>query len=126
MNNLIRQYILGYFFFIAISVWTPFGYAQGTQVADLEVVKAGHFAPGQLEAHYLKHGYQFGHITQEQYLQGAQALLDASVGVDVLEKIRYNGDIEHFRVSTGEFAVMTKRGRIRTYFKTDYGYWLRQ
>ena len=89
-------------------------------------VKAGDFAPGQLEAHYLKHGYQFGQITQEQYLQEAQALLDAAVGGDVLEKIRPNGDVEHFRVSTGEFAVMTKSGRIRTYFKTDYGYWMRQ
>ena len=72
----------------------------------------------------MKHGYQFGKITQEQYLQDAQTLLDAPAGGDVLEKIRPDGDIEHFRVSTGEFAVMTKRGRIRTYFKTDYGHWI--
>jgi pyocin large subunit-like protein len=126
MNNLIRKYILGYLLFTVISVWKPFCYAQDTQVADLETIKAGDFAQGQLEAHFLKHGYQFGQITQEQYLQGAKTLLDATPGGDILEKIRYNGDIEHFRVSTGEFAVMTKRGRIRTYFKTDYGYWLRQ
>jgi len=88
-------------------------------------VKAGNFAPGKLSEHYLKHGYQFGQITEEQYLQGAQALLDATPDKDVLEKIRPNGDIEHFRESTGEFAVMTKRGRIRTYYKTNYWYWIR-
>ena len=89
-------------------------------------VEARDFSPGQLEAHYLKHGDQFGNITQDQYLQGARKLLDAAPEGDVLEKFRPNGDVEHYRVSTGEFAVMTKRGRIRTYFKTDYEYWLRQ
>ena len=103
---------MGVLFFLVIGV---FAYAG---------VQAGDFAPGQLEAHYLKHGDQFGKITQEQYLHGAQALLDAPAGKDVLEKIRPNGDIEHFRVSTGEFAVMTKRGRIRTYYKVDYIYWI--
>lgn len=126
MNSSIRRYISGYLLFIFISFWPPICYAQDIQAADVRTIQAGDFAPGQLEAHYLKHGYQFGSITQEQYLQGARALLDAAAGGDVLEKIRYNGDIEHFRVSTGEFAVMTKRGRIRTYFKTDYGYWIKQ
>ena len=89
-------------------------------------VLARDFAPGQLEAHYQKHGRQFGDITLEQYLARAQELLDAPVGEDVLEKTRPNGDILHYRVSTGEFAVMTARGRIRTCFKTDLRYWMRQ
>ena len=89
-------------------------------------VQAGNFAEGQLEAHYQKHGDQFGNITQEQYLQGARNLLDAVPEGDILEKVRQNGDVEHYKVSTGEFAVMTRRGRIRTYFKTSYRYWLRQ
>jgi len=89
-------------------------------------IKAGDFAPGQLEAHYLKHGYQFGNITQAQYLDNARELLNASTGNDVLEKIRSSGDILHYRVNTGEFAVMTGNGRIKTYFKTDYQYWMRQ
>jgi pyocin large subunit-like protein len=114
MRNIRRRFIFGFLFLIFIGVFAH---------AD---VNAGGFAPEQLEAHYLKHGYQFGQITQEQYLKGAQALLDAVPGGDVLERIRPNGDVEHFRVSTGEFAVMTKRGRIRTFFKTDYGYWMRE
>ena len=84
------------------------------------------FAPGQLEAHYAKHGYQFGSITQEQYLQGARDLLDAPGGKDVFQKARPNGDILRYRASTGEFAVMAGNGRIKTYFKTDYHYWLKQ
>ena len=96
-----------------------------TGVLAYAQVQAGNFAPGRLDEHYWKHGYQFGHITEEQYLHDAQALLDASPGADVLEKIRPDSDVEHFRESTGEFAVMTKRGRIRTYFKTDYIYWIR-
>jgi len=88
--------------------------------------RAGDFAPGQLEAHYLKHGYQFGNITQEDYLENAKALLNTVPGDNVLEKTRSNGDILHYRVSTGEFAVMSGDGRIRTYFKTNYQYWTRQ
>jgi pyocin large subunit-like protein len=125
MKNSRRRIIFGFLLFIVFGVFAPLCYQPDLQAQDFTGVRAGDFAPGQLEAHYLKHGYQFGQITQDQYLQGAQALLDAAAGGDVLEKIRPNGDIEHFRVSTGEFAVMTERGRIRTYFKTDYGYWLR-
>ncbi len=107
-------------FFIVIGIFASLCYQPA--VAS----PAGNFAPGQLEAHYLKHGYQFGNITQEQYLQDAQALLNASPGKDILQKMRPNGDVEHYRVSTGEFAVMTNTGRIRTYFKTDDRYWMRQ
>jgi pyocin large subunit-like protein len=89
-------------------------------------VGVGDFAPGQLAAHYQKHGYQFGNISQEEYLAGAQALLSATPDNDVLEKKRSNGDILHYRASTGEFAVVAGDGRIRTYFRTDYQYWLRQ
>lgn len=121
-----RRFIFRFIFLLLIGISLPLYYQPVLAAWDITEVKAGNFAPGQLEAHYLKHGYQFGQITQEQYLKGAQALLNASPGGDVLEKIRHNGDVEHFRVSTGEFAVMTKRGRIRTYFKTDYGYWLRK
>jgi pyocin large subunit-like protein len=98
----------------------------GTDTGYVSSIQAGNFAPGQLEAHYLKHRYQFGNITQEEYLENARALLNAPAGDDILEKRRTNGDILHYRPSTGEFAVMAGDGRIRTYFKADYQYWLRQ
>ena len=109
------------FYFLSLPVFCGPCYQPDLAAWDLTAVRAGDFAPGKLEEHYLKHGYQFGQITQEQYLHDAQALLDAGPGGDILEKIRPNGDVEHFRMSSGEFSVMTKRGRIRTYFKTDTG-----
>ncbi|MDD5005039.1 MAG: hypothetical protein PHS93_00865 [Candidatus Omnitrophica bacterium] len=90
------------------------------------IVLAKDFAPGQLEAHYLKHKDEFGNITQEEYLNNARALLNSSTGKNVLGKTRTNGDILRYRVKSGEFAVMAGDGRIRTYFKTNYKYWLRQ
>lgn len=89
-------------------------------------VLARDFAPGQLEAHYAKHRYEFGDITQQEYLNRARLLLNSAAGRDILEKIRRNGDILRYRVNTGEFAVMARDGRIRTYFKADYKYWLKQ
>jgi len=89
-------------------------------------VKAGNFAPGQQEAHYLKHGYQFGNITQKEYLERARSLLNTPAEKDILEKRRPNGDLLRYRVSTGEFAVMAGDGRIKTYFRTDYQYWMKQ
>lgn len=84
------------------------------------------FAPGQLEAHYLKHKDEFGDITQQEYLENARTLLNAAPDKDILEKVRANGEVLHYRIGSGGFAVMTKTGRIKTYFKTDYHYWLRQ
>ena len=126
MKNPGRRIIFGFLLFIVIGVFAPLCYQPDLAAWDFTSIRADDFAPGQLEAHYLKHGYQFGEITQERYLQDARALLDAPAQGDVLEKTRSNGDVEHFRVSTGEFAVMTKRGRVRTYFKTDYRYWMKQ
>ena len=126
MKNLRRNLVGAFLFLILLGFLMP-NYSQAIALSwDEDVVRAHNFAQGQLEAHYAKHGYQFGSISQEEYLHAAQALLDAEPSSDVLEKIRTNGDIEHYRVSTSEFAVMTKRGRIRTYFKTNYRYWLRQ
>ena len=124
MNNWTRKYFLALALFGSFNMLMAAAPAQELRSADLETVQARNFAPGRLEEHYAKHGASLGDITIEQYLHGARVLLDAEPGGDVLEKIRFNGDIEHFRISTGEFAVMTKRGRIRTYFKTTYEYWI--
>ena len=112
--------------FLAPAAMAQAQHAPATADNTTTNVKAQDFAPGQLEAHYAKHGYKFGKISIEEYLQDARDLLDALPGKDLLQKIRPNGDILHYRPSTGEFAVMADFGRIRTYFKTDYRYWQRQ
>ena len=130
-----RKVNIGYFFLVLVLCLFAFSCSQRepatpivseTNTGYVSNIHAGDFAPGQLEAHYQKHGYQFGNISQEEYLAGARALLSAAPDNDVLEKRRSNGDILHYRASTGEFAVVAGDGRIRTYFRTDYQYWLRQ
>lgn len=99
---------------------------QGNAPAAHAVVKAGDFAPGQLQAHFLKHGYQFGAISEHEYLEDARKLLNADAASGVLAKTRENGDILHYNPKTREFAVMTAEGRIRTYFIADDNYWNKQ
>ena len=134
MNSLLHGGIIRCFFLVILNLSllsceqqdSPKPRPQVSSTAAVSGVKAGQFAPGQLETHYLKHGYQFGEITLEEYWQQAQELLNAQPGGDIQQKVRPNGDIEHYRVSTGEFAVMTTTGRIRTYFKTNQKYWMKQ
>ena len=129
--QIILRLILGVFFIvIAFAVWPKANHStvpveQSSSVA-VDRVKAGNFAPGQLQAHFAKHGYQFGTISEEEYLEDARKLLDAPVGNDLLEKVRPNGDIERYRPSTNEFSVMTRTGRIRTYFIANDRYWYKQ
>ena len=44
-----------------------------------------------LDAHYQKHGEEFGKITQAQYLKKAQDLVNSEPGGDILTKTRSNG-----------------------------------
>lgn len=121
--------LIGFFCIYAVSCSPEGTLPQQAAEANLSYVPSvtpGDFAHGELEAHYQKHGYQFGNISKKAYLDGARVLLNAAPSKDVLQKIRTNGDILHYRVSTGEFAVMTAQGRIRTYFKADYRYWVKQ
>lgn len=89
-------------------------------------VVAGDFAPRQLRAHFLKHKEEFDYKTEKEYLNGARRILDSVKTKEILEKIQPDGDILHYNIRTGEFAVMTDQGRIKTYFKANYQYWMRQ
>ena len=73
-----------------------------------------------LDSHYNKHGNEFGNITKEQYLQGANDLIN-STSDDILTKTRANGDIIYYNPLTNEFAVKSADGYIRTYFKPSDG-----
>ena len=84
------------------------------------------FAPGQLEHHFQKHGLAMGFANQADYLRAAQALVRGGPDVETLR--RDGGDTLFYRASTDEFAVLSDRNVIRTYFKPDDGpaYWERQ
>ena len=76
-----------------------------------------------LNNHYEDHKAEFGNISKETYLEKAQILINSSEGN--LTKFRDNGDILYYNPTTNEFAVLSKDGIIRTYFKPREGmdYW---
>jgi pyocin large subunit-like protein len=78
--------------------------------------------------HYRKHGREFGTITMEQYLSGAQELRDRPSGGEILEASRPDGSVTRFDRASGDFIAFVRDGVIRTYFKPTDGerYYQRQ
>jgi len=74
-----------------------------------------------LDSHFKKHAAEFGNITKQQYLKGAQDLVSSKPGGNILTKVRPNGDTIFYNKATNEFAVKTSDGIIRTYFKPTDG-----
>lgn len=80
------------------------------------------------DSHYEKHGAEFGDITQEEYLDLANELINAA-GDNILHKTeKEDGDFLYYDTETNEFLVLSTDGYIRTFFKPNAGldYWERQ
>lgn len=75
----------------------------------------------QFDEHYRKHGAEFGHISQQQYLQLAQELRDAAVGGPILEFIRKDRIITRFDRRKGYFGAYNPDRTIRTFFIPNDG-----
>lgn len=75
----------------------------------------------QFDEHFQKHGAEFGHVTQQEYLHEAQSLRDAPVGGNVEEIRRGDGTMSRFDRSTGAFLAFNRDGTIRTFFKPNDG-----
>ena len=73
------------------------------------------------DEHYAKHGREFGHISQPEYLHRAQALRDAPPGGPILEAIKPGGIITRFDKRTGAFGAYNHDGTIRTFFIPNAG-----
>lgn len=99
--------------------------ASADEPVEVERADAPQFAPGQLEHHFQKHGAEMGFTNKEDYLRAAQDLVRGGPGVETL---RRGGDTLFYKDSTNEFAVLSDRNVIRTYFRPDNGrrYWERQ
>ena len=70
----------------------------------------------QFEAHYRKHGSEFGKISKAEYLRLAQELRDAPPGPDILQAVRPEGVITKFDRRKGYFGAYNLEGTIRTFF----------
>ena len=80
------------------------------------------------DSHYEKHGAEFGDITQDEYLDLANELINAE-GKNILHKTeKEDGDFLYYDTETNEFLVLSTNGYIRTFFKPSAGldYWERQ
>ena len=74
-----------------------------------------------MDEHYAKHGAEFGHISEAEYLRLAQELRDAPVGGPVLEARRPNGQFSRFDRRKGYFGAYNPDRTIRTFFIPNNG-----
>jgi pyocin large subunit-like protein len=102
----------------------------GTFLAALLLIAGG---PGfrsraAFDEHYAKHGREFGHISQAEYLERAQALRDAPVGGPILEALKPGGVFTRFDRRSGAFGAYNRDRTIRTFFIPNDGerYFVRQ
>ncbi len=77
-----------------------------------------------LTEHFEKHGAEFPYETEEEYLSGANNVIQNPEALHKLEA--EDGDDVYFVESTNEFVVVSTDGFIRTYFKANIDYYNRQ
>ena len=80
--------------------------------------------PDYLTEHYKKHGIEMGFESEEEYLKGANAVINDPAALHKLEA--EDDDHVYFKESTGEIVFLSQDGYIRTYFIADKDYYDRQ
>jgi pyocin large subunit-like protein len=73
------------------------------------------------DAHYEKHGAEFGKITRDEYLRLAQKLRDSPAKGNILQNVRGDGVITKFDRKHGYFGAYNPDGTIRTFFVPNDG-----
>lgn len=76
------------------------------------------------EQHYQKHGIEMGFSTSEEYLQGANDVINNPNSLHKLEA--EDGDDVYYLEDTQEFVVVSTDGYIRTYYYASLDYFNRQ
>ncbi|HLG99245.1 MAG TPA: hypothetical protein VKX49_23240 [Bryobacteraceae bacterium] len=87
----------------------------------LWAVGPGFRSRAELDEHYQKHGSEFGHISEQEYLRLAQALRDAPARGPILEARRNDGEFSRFDRQHGYFGAYNRDGSIRTFFIPNDG-----
>lgn len=72
-----------------------------------------------LTEHFQKHGAEFPYATEEEYLQGANRVINDPNALHKLEA--EDGDDVYYLESTNEFVIVSTDGYIRTYFRPNGG-----
>ena len=68
--------------------------------------------------HFQKHGQEFGFKTEAEYVAAAVAFT-TNPSDAVMQNRQKDGDTAFYNPKTAEYAVKSKHGLIRTYFKLD-------
>ena len=68
--------------------------------------------------HFKKHGHEFGFKTEAEYVAAAVAFT-TNPPQQVMQNVQRDGDVAFYNPKTAEYAVKSKRGFIRTYFKLN-------
>lgn len=72
-----------------------------------------------LRQHFEKHGAEFGYVSEQEYVEGANSVI---VSADALHKTEAeDGDDVYYLEESNEFVVVSTDGYIRTYFKPTRG-----
>jgi len=74
---------------------------------------------GLWEEHFEKHGDEFPYDTKEEYLEGANLMLENPNKLHKLEKD--DEDDVYYLEETNEFIIVSRDGYLRTYFKPSKG-----
>ncbi len=69
--------------------------------------------------HFKKHGHEFGFISEQEYVAAAVKFTTEPLAVGVLKNIQKDNDVAFYNPKTAEYAVKSKKGFIRTYFKLN-------
>lgn len=69
--------------------------------------------------HFKKHGAEFGFKTEQEYVAAAVKFTTEPLPAGVLKNIQKDDDIAFYNPQTAEYAVKSKKGFIRTYFKLN-------
>lgn len=72
-----------------------------------------------LRQHFEKHGAEFGYVSEQEYVEGANSVI---VSADALHKTEAeDGDDVYYLEKSNEFVIVSTDGYIRTYFKPTRG-----
>lgn len=75
--------------------------------------------PEYLTEHFEKHGGEFDYASEEEYLAGANRVINDPAALTKTEK--EDGDFVYYLEASNEFVILSTDGYIRTYFRPSAG-----
>ena len=97
-----------------LSLWQDTNYTNEQSISSLQFRNEK-----LLEDHFVKHGNEFGYSTKEEYLAGANRVINSSSSLHKQEG--EDGDDIYYDKNSNEIVFVSEDGYIRTYFKPSEG-----